>query len=89
MTIESLKKYLLEKGFVETNRHTFSKKYKVRDTSAEDKNFITCIYKVSKGVVFFKVKGASQSRTLRKGSLEKIVVNENNELEGFKTIIEG
>ena len=84
MTVGQLKQYLEQLGFEETNRNTFCKRYRVRESMIDDKNYATLIYKVSKGVVYFKAKSAGQTSTLKKGSLEKIVVNENGELEGFK-----
>lgn len=87
MELKSLKDYLLEKGFDETERNTFTKKYKVRETFDENKNFIQAIYKISKGVVFFKMKQHNRCETLRKGALDKLSINTEGEIEGLKSTV--
>lgn len=83
MTIETFKKYVESFGFKETQRNTFEKSYKVRESSNEENSMMTMIYKVSKGIVFCKVRNLGKNTTIKKGSLKNISINEANELEGF------
>lgn len=84
MTKEAFKEYVLEFGFVETERNTFEKKYKVRDSTDEDKSNMTMIYKISKGVVYCKVRNLGKNTTIKKGFLKNISINASNEIEGLK-----
>jgi hypothetical protein len=85
MTNKKFKEYVESFGFTEVQRNTFEKKYRVRESSDEDKAQITMIYKISKGVLYFKVRNLGKSSTIKKGSLQNITINASNELEGLKS----
>jgi len=87
MELKELKVYLLDKGFQETERNTFTKQYRVRNSMDDNKNFVTAIYKVTKGKVFFRMKLIQRTETLKKGALVHMSINEAGEISGLKSTI--
>lgn len=87
MELKQLSQYLISKGFIEESRNTFTKKYRVRDSIDESKNFVKAIYKITKGRVFFRMKGNSATETLKKGSLSHMSINEAGEIQGLNSTI--